>query len=138
MVAVSVLGVAVSFLRPVRETKGSYQIGQYLLLIFSMGLSMSIDLKLLVKEILPILAFFACVQVGCIVVHLILCKIFRIDSGTAIITGTAGIYGPPFIAPVANSYGDRSLIAPGIICGTVGLAIGNFVGLGMGLLLGLI
>lgn len=138
MVAVSVLGVAVSLIRPVRETKGSYQIGQYLLLIFSMGLSMSIDLKLLVKEILPILAFFACVQVGCIVVHLILCKIFRIDSGTAIITGTAGIYGPPFIAPVANSYGDRSLIAPGIICGTVGLAIGNFVGLGMGLLLGLI
>lgn len=137
LVSVSVLGVAFSFVKPVRNTKGNYQVGQYLILIFSLGLSMSIDISVLVREILPTLAFFACTQVSCILLHLLLCKIFKIDSGTAIITSTAGVYGPPFIAPVANAVGDKRLIAPGVICGAVGLALGNFVGLGIGALLGL-
>lgn len=137
LISVSVLGVAFSFVKPVRNTKGNYQVGQYLILIFSLGLSMSIDISVLVQEILPTLAFFACTQVSCILLHLLLCKIFKIDSGTAIITSTAGVYGPPFIAPVANAVGDKQLIAPGVICGAVGLALGNFVGLGIGALLGL-
>ncbi len=138
MITVSVLGIAFSFVKPIRNVKGSYQIGQYLILIFSIGLSMSIDLKMLAKEILPTLAFFACIQIGSILLHLLLCKIFKIDGGTALITSTAGIYGPPFIAPVANAYGERELIAPGIICGTFGLAIGNLIGIGIGALLALI
>ncbi len=137
LITVSVLGVAFSFVKPVRETKGTYQVGQYLLLIFSLGLSMSLDLSVLVKEILPTLLFFACTQTACILLHLGLCKIFKIDSGTAIITSTAGVYGPPFIAPVANAAGDKNLIAPGVICGAVGLALGNFIGLGVGALLGI-
>lgn len=108
-----------------------------MLLIFSLGLSMSLDLSVLVNEILPILFFFAATQTACILLHLVLCKIFKIDSGTAIITSTAGIYGPPFIAPVANAAGDKKLIAPGIICAAVGLALGNFIGLAVGALLGI-
>lgn len=34
LVTVSVLGIAFSFVKPVRETKGSYQVGQYLILSF--------------------------------------------------------------------------------------------------------
>ena len=74
MITVSVLGIAFSFVKPIRNVKGSYQIGQYLILIFSIGLSMSIDLKMLAKEILPTLAFFACIQIGSILLHLLLCK----------------------------------------------------------------
>ncbi|MCH5160169.1 MAG: DUF819 family protein [Clostridiales bacterium] len=137
ILAVSILGIAFSFIKPVRRVKGSYQIGQYLILIFSLGLSMSIDIYKLAIEILPTLLFFACSQVAVILLHLLLCKLFKIDAGTALITSTAGIYGPPFIAPVANAYGDRELIAPGIICGTFGLAIGTLLGLGIGSLLAL-
>ena len=45
---------------------------------------------------------------------------------------TAGVYGPPFITPVANAAKRNDLIAPGIICATLGLAIGNFIGIGVG------
>ena len=138
ILAVSILGIAFSFVKPIRRVKGPYQIGQYLILIFSLGLSMSIDVTQLVKEILPTLCFFACSQVSVILLHLLLCKLFRIDAGTALITSTAGIYGPPFIAPVANSYGDKDLLAPGIICGTLGLAVGTLLGWGVGALLGVI
>ena len=137
ILSVSILGIAFSFVKPIRKVKGPYQIGQYLILIFSLGLSMSIDISKLVSEILPTLLFFACSQVSVILLHVLLCKLFKIDAGTALITSTAGIYGPPFIAPVANAYGDRDLIAPGIICGTLGLAIGTLLGWGVGALLGL-
>ena len=136
MISVSVLGIALSFIKPVRSVKGSYQIGQYLILVFSLGLSMSIDFSKLISGMLPTFIFFTCVQLASIFLHFILCKIFRVDGGTAIITSTAGIYGPPFVAPVANAYNDRSLIVPGVICGTLGLVVGNVFGIALGGFLG--
>ena len=138
MITVSVLGIVISFIKPVRDVRGSYQIGQYLVLAFSLGLSMSIDFSALVQEIVPTLVYFACVQVICTVLHLLLCRLFRLDGGTALITNVAGIYGPPFIAPVAEAYGDRRLIAPGVICGITGLVIGNLLGIGIGSVLALL
>ncbi len=138
MITVSVLGIAGSFVRPIREIKGTYQIGQYLFLMFSLGLCMSLDLGTLIGSILQTALFLAAVQSACVFVHLLLCKLFRLDGGTALITNSAGLYGPPYIAPIAVAYGDRQLIAPGIICGVAGLAIGNFLGIGVGSLLALI
>ena len=138
MITVSVLGIAGSFVRPIRETKGSYQIGHYLFLMFSLSLCMSLDLSALIGSILRTALFLAAVQTACVFVHLLLCRLFRLDGGTALITNSAGLYGPPFIAPIAVAYGERQLIAPGIICGVVGLAVGNFLGIGLGSLLALI
>ena len=138
MITVSALGIAGSFVRPIRETKGTYQIGQYLFLMFSLGLCMSLDLSTLVGSILQTALFLAAVQTACVFVHFLLCKLFKLDGGTALITNSAGLYGPPYIAPIAVAYGERQLIAPGIICGVVGLAIGNYLGIGVGSLLALI
>lgn len=132
LLAVSVLGVALSFIKPVREIKGQYTLGMYLILMFSLALSMSIDWSVFLSDILPIMAFFACAQIATILIHIILCAIFRVDGGTAVITSTAGVYGPPFIAPVAKAANRPDLIAPGVICGAVGLAIGTLLGIGMG------
>lgn len=135
MVTVSVLGIVFSFIRPIREVKGSYQIGQYLILVFSLGLSMSLDLGKLISSLLPTILFVAGVEIAAMIIHMILCKLFKIDGGIALITAIAGFYGPPFIAPTASAYGDRRLIAPGVICGTIGLVIGNLLGIALGSLL---
>lgn len=135
LLAVSVLGVAFSFIKPIRQIKGQYTLGMYLILMFSLALSMSIDWSIFLTDILPTLAFFACAQVAVILLHILLCFIFRVDGDTAIITSTAGVYGPPFIAPVAKAADRPDLIAPGVICGAVGLAIGTLLGLGVGQLL---
>lgn len=132
LLSVSVLGVALSFVRPIREIKGQYTLGMYLILMFSLALSMSIDWSVFLTDILPTLAFFACAQICTIIIHAILCKICKVDGDTAIITSTAGVYGPPFIAPVAKATGRSDLIAPGVICGAVGLAIGTLLGVGIG------
>lgn len=135
LLSVSVLGVAFSFIKPVREIKGQYTLGMYLILMFSLALSMSIDWSIFLTDILPTLAFFAVAQVCVIIVHMLLCKIVGVDGDTAIITSTAGVYGPPFIAPVAKAANRPDLIAPGVICGALGLAIGTLLGVGVGHLL---
>ena len=135
LLSVSILGVVFSFIKPIREIKGQYPLGMYLILMFSLALSMSIDWSVFLQDILPTLAFFACAQISVILLHLILCKIFRVDGDTAIVTSTAGIYGPPFIAPVCKAANRSDLIAPGVICGALGLAIGTLLGWGIGMLL---
>jgi len=42
------------------------------------------------------------------------------------------IYGPAFIIPVATALKDKSVIVPGLICGILGYAIGNYLGIFMG------
>ena len=132
LLSVSVLGVALSFIRPVREIRGQYTLGMYLVLMFSLSLAMSIDWSVFLSDILPTLAFFACAQVCVIILHAILCKLTGVDGDTAIITSTAGVYGPPFIAPVAKAANRPDLIAPGVICGALGLAVGTLLGVGVG------
>lgn len=135
MVTVSVLGLLFSFIRPIRQVRGTYQLGQYLVLVFSLGLSMSIDFRVMITSALPTILFFAVVQTVVVLLHLCFCRLWKVDAGTALITSTAGLYGPPFISPVAQAWGDKNLIAPGIICGVFGLAIGNFLGIALGMLL---
>ena len=132
LLSVSVLGIVFSFIRPIREIKGQYTLGMYLVLMFSLALSMSIDWSVFLSDILPTLAFFACAQILVILLHMLLCKIAGVDGDTAIITSTAGVYGPPFIAPVAKAAGRKDLIAPGVICGALGLAVGTLLGIGIG------
>ena len=131
LLSVSILGVALSFIKPIRQIKGQYTLGMYLILMFSLALSMSIDWSVFLTDILPTFAFFACAQIAVIILHIILCKIFGVDGDTAIITSTAGVYGPPFIAPVAKAANRQDLIAPGVICGALGLAIGTLLGIGV-------
>ena len=135
LLSVSILGIVLSFIKPVREVKGSYTLGMYLILMFSLALSMSIDWSVFLSGVLPTMLLFAISQVIVIALHLLLCWLFKIDSGSAIITSTAGVYGPPFIAPVAKAASRKDLIAPGVICGALGLAIGTILGYGVGLLL---
>lgn len=134
LLSVSVGGVGFSFVTPIREIKGQYSLGSYLILFFSLAIAMSIDWTVFLSDILPTLAFFAVAQVSVIILHVILCLIFRVDGDTALITSTAGVYGPPFIAPTAKACNRQDLIAPGVICASLGLAIGTFLGYGVGLL----
>ena len=72
---------------------------------------------------------------GAILLHFFLAAIFRIDRDTVIITSTAAIYGPAFIGPVANAIKNKEMIVPGITMGLLGYAIGNYIGIGIAMLL---
>ncbi len=138
MLVVTTLGIALSFVKRVREAPGSYSAGQYLILMFSVGIGLSFDFSILKRDSLLLFAMFATAQFGAILLHLLLCRFAKIDSDTALITSTAGIYGPAFIVPTAKAMGNEAVILPGLICGIFGYAIGNYLGIGTALLLRMI
>lgn len=138
MLGVSTLGLIFSFFKKVRSLPGSYNAGQYLIYVFSVAMGMSFDLSSITPSTLLLLLMFLVVQFGSAAFHILLAKIFKIDSDTALITSVAGIYGPAFIPSVANAMKNDQVILSGLICGILGYAIGNYLGIGIASLLQLI
>lgn len=135
MLVVTTCGIGFSFIKKVRSAPGSYTVGQYLILMFSLGIGLSFNFGTLNQEALLLLAMFATAQFGSLIVHLLLCRICKIDADTSLVTSTAGIYGPAFIVPVAEALDNREVVLPGLICGILGYAIGNYLGIGIAIAL---
>lgn len=122
-------GVVGSFFPKVRALPGSYELGQYLILVFCVAIGARTDLSDLLAHGTSILAYTAAVMFTAIVLHALLARLFRIDVDTFIITSTAAVYGPAFVVPTAEAIGNRRVILSGLTAGLVGYAIGNYAGL---------
>lgn len=134
MLVVTSCGIALSFIKKVRTAPGSYSSGQYFILMFSVVMGLSFDLSA-VSGALILMGMLMMVQFGTVLLHIVMAKIGKIDSHTMLITSTAGIFGPPFIIPVAKTLKNDEIVLPGILCGILGYAIGNYLGIGVGELL---
>ena len=134
MLTVTSGGILLSFNKKIRNCPGSYSTGIYFILMFAVVMGLSFDISA-IGQVLLLLAMELIVQYGTVVIHLALAKIGKIDRDTMVITSCAGIFGPPFIIPVAKALGNDEVILPGILCGILGLVIGNYVGIGIGDLL---
>ena len=134
MLLVTSFGIILSFVKKIRNAPGSYSSGQYFLLMFSVGMGLCFDLSA-VSSSLVLLGMLLIIQFGTVLLHIIMARIWKIDYQTMIITSTAGVFGPAFIIPVANALHNDEIILPGILCGILGYAIGNYLGIGVGQLL---
>lgn len=135
ILVLTTLGIGFSFITKIRKMKGSYQTAYYLLLIFSLAIGALADVSELLKQSSDLFLYTAFVMFTAIIIHYILAAFFRIDHDTVIITSTAAIYGPAFIGPVANAIKNKEVIVPGIAMGLLGYAIGNYIGIAIGMLL---
>lgn len=134
MLGVTVLGILGSFNRKIRKTEGTNVVGHYLILVFSFALASSLDLTKVTAGFGMNILFYGVITVGIFVVHVLFSKLLGIDADCAIVTATAGIYGPAFIPAVTKQLDNDALTVPGLICGAIGYAVGTFLGVLMGLL----
>jgi len=135
MLLVTSFGIALSFVKKIRNCPGTYYSGQYCILMFSVAMGMCFDISAIGGAALMIFAALIVVQFGTVIIHILLAKLCRIDYHTTMITSTAGVFGPAFIIPVAKALKNDEIILPGILCGILGYAIGNYLGIGFGELL---
>lgn len=135
MLIVTTLGIGLSFVKKIRSAPGSYSVGQYFILMFSVAMGFCFDINAITKSALFLFCMLMVIQFGTVIVHFVLARMFRIDYHTTMITSTAGVFGPAFIIPVANKLKNDEIILPGILCGILGYAIGNYLGIGVGELL---
>lgn len=129
MLGVTTLGIGASLFKKVRELDGSFELGEYALLIFCVATGSLADVSKVTGTSLTLLSFVFIVMVSAAIIHFALCRVFGIDVDTAIISSTATIFGPPFIGPVAAAIKNRSLVGPGLTLGLAGIALGTYLGL---------
>ena len=132
MLLVTTFGLALSFVKRVRNCPGTYYSGQYCILMFSVAMGLCFDVSAVSGGALLIFMALIVIQFGTVAVHLLLAKLCRVDYHTMIITSAAGVFGPAFIIPVAKALKNDEIILAGILCGILGYAIGNYLGIGAG------
>ncbi len=129
MITITTLGIAGSFVPKIRSIKMSFQFGQYLIMVFCLVVGSLANLSMVVNAAPAILIFTGVVVYGCLLIHILLCRVFRIDTDTMIITSIAGIFSPPFVPVVAAALKNREIIMSGITTGIIGWVIGNYLGI---------
>jgi len=132
MVSVTILGIAFSFNNKIRKTKGMNTLGQYFILVFSFALASSLDFTRLEGIFGEILILFSIITIGVFIIHIIISKMLDIDVDCTIVTLTAGVYGPAFVPAITKQIDNDALTVPGLIVGSIGYAVGTFLGAGLG------
>jgi uncharacterized membrane protein len=131
IVFITSLGIISSLSPAIRKLRGPFEIGDYLLLMFGISVGMVSDFHTLLSDGGPYILFVFLIMFLTVSIHMLLCKLFKIDRDTFIITSTAGIYGPVFISQIAYSLKNKSLIVGGMAVSLLGLALGNYLGIGL-------
>lgn len=134
MISVTIFGIIASFNKKIRETQGTNVVGQYLILVFSFALASSLDLTKMSGNFGKVILLYGIITIGTFVLHIIFSKLLKIDVDCAMVTVTAGLYGPAFIPAITKQIKNDAMTVPGLICGSIGYAIGSFLGIGIALL----
>jgi uncharacterized membrane protein len=135
ILTITTLGIAASFVPRVRRLRNSFQLGYYLILVFSIAVSSMANVRELTVTAPVILLYVASLLVIVSIIHLGLSALFRIDTDTHIITATSFIFSPPFVPVVAAAIGNRKVVVPGVLIGVTGWVLGNYIGFAVAYLL---
>ncbi len=130
ILSITTLSIICSLIPQIRGIKKTFQVGMYLILIFCLVVGSMANLKQLFTQLNWPITFFVsfCIFVS-LFFHAFLCKLFKIDTDTFIITSTSAICSPPFVPVVANALKNKEIILSGIYTGIIGYAIGNYLGI---------
>ena len=127
--------IASFFPKQMSSVKGSQEIGTFLIYLFFAVIGAPASILLIIKES-PLLLVLALIMVAVnMIVSLIFGKIFKFSIEEIIIASNANIGGPTTAAAMAVSKGWTELIIPGLLIGTLGYVIGNYLGIFVGMVL---
>ena len=123
------LGVILSFVKRIRAMERSYDIGMYLIYIFSLAIASMADFsKLDLAQGVNLVLYMLFAVFVSLFIHAILCRLLKVDADSMTITSVAFINSPPFVPMVAAVMKNRKALIPGLAAGIVGYALGNHLG----------
>ena len=127
-------GIAASFIKPVRKIKHTFQLGMYIIYIFSFTVASMTSFDVLLNIDWSILLYVVISIFGAMLIHALLCKLFKIDSDTMIITSVSAVCSPPFVPVVVSRLKNKEILLSGLVTEIIGYAIGNYLGVGIAML----
>lgn len=130
ILVITVLALCVATFLPgqVKQLSGYQEAGVVMMFIFLASVGASADIWKLI-EIAPVLFAYAAFIVT---VHLVILfavgKLFRLDLAELAMASAVLIGGPSSAPALASAKGWQGLLIPGLLLGSLGYAIGSFIG----------
>ncbi|MBQ8493146.1 MAG: DUF819 family protein [Alistipes sp.] len=132
----STLGVVCSFFKPIRSLNRSFDIGMYLIYIFSIAMASMADFSTLnLADGANQIAFLCIAVFGSLLLHTIFCRLMRVDADSMTVSSVAFVNSPPFVPMMVVAMKNKSVLITGLGAGIVGYALGNHFGVLMAKLL---
>ena len=135
ILTITTLAIIASFSPKVRALPKTFELGMFFILIFSIVVASKFDIHH-IKGSLQILWFIVFVMLTSIVLHLIICKIFKVEGDLFTVGHISLLCSPPFVPPIVEALGNRKVLLSGIVIGLAGYAAGNYLGVLIAWLLG--
>ena len=129
IVGITSLGLAASFIPKVRNLSNSFQLGMYLILVFCFTMGTMTDTSIFTDIDLDLASYISFILIGSLIMQALLCKLFKIDTDTFLITSSAAIMSVPFIPVIAGALKNREILLPGFAAAIIGYAVGNYLGI---------
>jgi len=137
ILSITTLGLIASNIKFISRIEKSFQLGMFLIIVFSLIVaSMGDLLAMFSMKYIYLFAFVAIAVIGSMIIHVGLAFLFKVDSDSTIIAITALTYSPPFVPVVASAIKNRDVIISGLTVGILGYAFGNYLGIFISYLLG--
>lgn len=136
ILSITTLGILASLSGWINRIEKTFQMGMYLILIFSLVVSSMADLSIIFSiKYINLFLFVLYAYFGSMILHLILSIIFKVDTDNYLITTTALIFSPPFVPVVAAALKNKELITTGLTVGLIGYVVGNYLAVPLAYLL---
>ena len=131
------LAIVASFLPAMRRQESAFDMGLYCVYVFCFTIANGCDVREMnLMGSLNILALIVFVIFGSLTLQVLLARLLHIDGDTVMVSSVALINSPPFVPMAAALLGNKDVMMTGICVGLLGYMVGNYLGIGIFLLLG--
>lgn len=137
ILTITTLGIAASFFDKIRNIPKTFETGMFFILIFSIIVASQFDIYSLNGKNFSICWFILFIMVTAIVLHFIICRIFKINGDLFTVAIVGMLCSPPFIPPIVGAMRNKKVLISGIVIGLIGYAIGTYLGVSISYLLSL-
>jgi len=128
IIAITTLGIMSSFIPWIRKLENSFQLGMYLVLVFCFTMGTMTDANIIMNIDYSLAGYIIFLLLGSMILHMLLCRQYKVDTDTYLITSSAAIMSVPFIPVIAGALKNRELLLPGFAAAILGYAAGNYLG----------
>ena len=128
--------IALSFWRPLKRVENTFDTGLYFVYVFCLAVATMVSVRdLEFSRYLFILWYIAFAVFGSLALQLLFAKLLKLDGDLTLAASISLINSPPFVPMVAAVLKNHAVILPGIAIGLLGYAVGNYLGIGIFMLL---
>lgn len=131
IISVTTLAIILAQFKPVRAIKGNTDLGMFFAMFFLVIIGLTIDIKAFINTAPLITLYCAVIIITSFILHVALCRVFKIKYQYVLISIVSSIADGTSAAVVSGSAKWKSIVSTAVILGSVGMALGNYVGIGV-------